>query len=134
MSRVMTCVWQFLYRDLLQPGDTFPTQMRKLILALGGLASILPVYSLLSVSVTTPDGFQIEAARMAMLLVILLGPYVFVKCTHTAPTWLIGMWSNGANLFLIFSVVWNPNGVYNYAFIGMMIVVFLSHALAKGII
>ena len=51
----MTCVWQFLYRDLLQPGDTFPTQMRKLILALGGLASILPVYSLLSVSVMMPS-------------------------------------------------------------------------------
>ena len=37
----MSCIWRFTYRDVLQPGDTFPMMMRKMVMAVSAIMGIV---------------------------------------------------------------------------------------------
>ena len=41
-KKVMSCIWRFMYRDVLQPGDTFPMMMRKMVMAISGTVASFP--------------------------------------------------------------------------------------------
>ena len=42
-EKKMSCIWQFMYRDVLQPGDTFPMMMRKMVMAMCAFIGIIPM-------------------------------------------------------------------------------------------
>ena len=52
----MSCIWRFMYLDVIQPGDTFTMMMRKLAMALGAIAGSLLMLSLLYLSSLHLDG------------------------------------------------------------------------------
>ena len=39
----MSCIWRFMYRDVLQPGDTFTMMMRKMVMTLSAILGIAPL-------------------------------------------------------------------------------------------
>ena len=98
----MSCVWQFMYRDLLQPGDSFPMMMRKMIIAFCPLIAIVPsillILQILGIQRDTETG--IYAAGFA----ILIGTWTVAKRTRTVSIWLFAFWSNN-HFFRKFSSV-----------------------------
>ena len=43
----MSCIWRFLYLDVIQPGDNFNMMMRKMIMALSAIVGNLTLLNLL---------------------------------------------------------------------------------------
>ena len=51
----MSCIWRFLYRDVIVPGDTFPMMMRKMIMALSVIAGNIGLLNLLTTAPPTNE-------------------------------------------------------------------------------
>ena len=118
----MSCIWRFLYLDLLQPGDTSPMMMRKMSMAVGALVGLLAVYGLIQ----TLMGKQGKASSTTVpcyisLVVILISSWIYVKCTHTAPTWLIALWINILSVTILLSVLTCPNFPWEFSLFTLFI-------------
>ena len=80
-----------MYHDVIEPGDTFPMKMRKMIMALSGIAGILVMFNVLyfTTKLRTNETRAIYYYSFNIpIVVILIGSWIYVKWTHTAPTWL----------------------------------------------
>ena len=129
----MSCVWQFLYRDLLQPSDSFPTMMRKMVIALGAVVSFIPIIVLLQIGFGLTKDTDHGYPRFVAVVVIFIGTWIVAKCTRTAPIWLMALWSNALAIWNIISVLFSPDEPYHFPLLALMIVVILSNAHAKGV-
>ena len=69
-----------MYRDVLQPGDTFTMMMRKLVVAIGAFGMIVPVIviiqSLLGISTSTTT--TTSTACYILMVVIGYGTWIYV--------------------------------------------------------
>ena len=74
-----------MYHDVLQPGDIFSTMMRKVVMALSAIGALIVVVVLIQICMgigsTGPSSYPIWFTVLA----VLIGPWVYVKWTHTAP-------------------------------------------------
>ena len=114
-----------MYRDVLQPGDTFPMMMRKMVMAIGAIIGIVPIIVVIQVIMGLTEKDSSTLPRFISLVVIMIGPWIYVKWTHTAPTWLIAFWTNSMSLFALVNIMSSPNAPYEFALIGVMMVVLL---------
>ena len=124
----MSCIWRFMYRDVLQPGDTFPMMMRKMVMAIGAIIGIIPMMILIQDIMGLTVGNSSTYPRFISLVVILDGSWVYVKCTHTAPTWLIAIWINSFSVVTVFNMMSTPNAPHGFGLIVLMIITLLCKA------
>ena len=124
----MSCIWRFMYRDVLEPGDTFPMMMRKMGMALSAIAGNLVMFRILyfTSKPRTNETHAIYFYSSAIPdVVILIGVWIYVKWTHTAPTWLIVFMINSISVVTLFSMLSVPNAPYVFIQIGMIIAVLI---------
>ena len=93
-EKKMSCIWRFLYLDVLQPGDTFPMMMRKMVMALAAICSIAPITILIQFFLGLKEKTSTSYPCWSSFAVTMIGSWIYVKWTHTAPTWLIMFWTN----------------------------------------
>ena len=123
----MSCIWPFLYHfmyyDNIEPGDTFPIMMRKLVMAAGGLVGFMAVYGVIqkvmSKQANTSTTYIIMGCYLS-LMVTLFGSWIYVKRTHTAPSWLIAIWTNFLAVTMLLFILCNPNYPWEFALIALM--------------
>ena len=113
-----------MYRDVLQPGDTFTMMMRKMVMAVTALIGILVVYGLIQKFVGQKVNSTTYPCYIS-LIVTMIGSWIYVKCTHTAPTWLIAFWTNSNSVVTLVNLLNAPNAPSEFIFIGIMIGVLL---------
>ena len=122
----MSCIWRFLYHDLLEPGDTFPIMMRKMVVAVGVPVGLLAVYGviqkLMSKQANTSTTYIIMGCYIS-LMVTFFGSWIYVKRTHTAPSWLIAIWTNSLAVTILLFILCNPNYPWEFALIGLIFAV-----------
>ena len=120
----MSCILRFMYRDVIQPGDTFPMMMRKMIMALSGIAGSLVMLNVLYFT-TTPLTDETRAIYFYSFSIsnanTLIGSWVYVKWTHAAPTWLIVFWINSLSVICLLSNLTAPNYPHEYIQIAIII-------------
>ena len=93
----MFSIPDFLYYDVLQPGDGFTVAMRKLILAVACLVCcIYPVLAfndvLILVTVEPALGSSVLPITLLYMCAVTIASWIFVKRTRTAPTALMDFW------------------------------------------
>ena len=54
-KKKMSCIWRFLYHDVIVPGDTFPMMMRKMIMALSVIAGNIGLLNLITTAQPTNE-------------------------------------------------------------------------------
>ena len=118
----MSYIWRFMYLDVLQPEDSFPTMMRKMIMAISAIVALAAVYGLIQKLM----GKQGKANSTSVpcyisLIVTFWGAWIYVKCTHTAPTWMIALWANIVSLTILLSVLACPNFPWEFALFTLLI-------------
>ena len=111
-----------MYLDVLQPGDTFPMMMRKMVIAITAIVGIVPMIILIQLvmGITTPN--STSYARFISSVIIMIGSWIYVKWTHTAPTWLMVSWINSLSVITVFNMLSTPNGPYEFVFIALIII------------
>ena len=124
----MSCIWRFMYRDVLQPGDTFPMMMRKMVMALGLFIGTVAVYGLIQKFMSPQANTSTTYPCYISLVVTFFGSWIYVKCTHTAPTWLIALWTNSISVLALLQLLTNPNFPWEFTLIGIMICVLVCKA------
>ena len=119
----MSCIWRFIYRDLLQPGDTFPIMMRKLVIAVSGILGFVAVYGvmqkLMSKQANTSTTYIIIGSYLS-LMVTFFGSWIYVKWTHTAPSWLIAFWIHSVSVTVLLFMLCNPNYPWEFTLIAII--------------
>ena len=119
----MSCIGRFLYYDLLQPGDPFPIMMRKLVVAISAVLGLLAMYgfmqTLMSKQANTSTTYIIIGCYIS-LMVTFFGSWTYVKKTHTAPSWLISIWTNSLSVTFLLFILCNPNYPWEFALIGLI--------------
>ena len=112
-----------MYLDVLQPGDTFPMMMRKMAIAVGAIAGIFPMMILIQalMGITTPTSSTYP--RFISAVIILIGSWIYVKWTHTAPTWLIVFWINSMSVLVLLGNLAHPNAPNGFLQIAIIICV-----------
>ena len=133
----MSCIWRFMYRDVVQPGDTFPMMMRKMVIAITAIMGIFPMLILIQKLI----GFEGQSANnsssyppMTLIMVIMIGSWIYVKRTHTAPTWLIVFWTNSLSVIGLFNILNTPNGPNEFPLISIMLIVLLCKVHSANLI
>ena len=121
----MSCIWRVMYRDVLQPGDTFPMMMRKMVMAVGAILGIFPVTIVIQFLMGLIEINSSSYPRFISWAVVLIGPWIYVKRTHTAPTWLIAIWTNSNSVLTLLGMLNSPNAAYEFSLIGTIIIVLL---------
>ena len=125
----MSCIWRFMYRDVLQPGDTFTMMMRKMVMAMGAISGIVSTMALIHCSFSSEcvpsSSFY---PRFISYVVLDIGSWIYVKWTHTAPIWLIAFWINSISAITLLNMLACPNGPYEFILIGIMLIVLLCRA------
>ena len=111
----MSCIWRFMYHDVLKPGDTFPMMMRKMVLAIGAIAGIVPMLILIQVFMGLTSKNSSTYPRFISFVVIQIGSWIYVKRTHTAPTWLIAVWINSMSSVTLLNMLFSPKAPYEFA-------------------
>ena len=114
-----------MYHDLLKPGDTFTMMMRKMVIAVCGIAGIIPVMILIQSVMGLTATNSTTLPRYILLTVILISPWIYVKWTHTAPTWLIALWTNSTSVLVLLNLMSNMNAPFEFALIAIMLIVLL---------
>ncbi len=112
-----------MYRDVLQPGDTFTMTMRKMTMAIGAIAGLAPMMSLTQVLLGLKQKTSTSYPCFISMVVIMFGSWIYVKWTHTAPTWLIMFWTNSMSVVTLLQMLTNPNNPFEFFLIAIMIVV-----------
>ena len=116
-----------MYRDVLQPGDTFPMMMRKMVMAIAAIAGIVPmlivIQTLMGLSPSLNNTFGY--ARFITFVVTMFGSWIYVKWTHTAPTWLIVFLINSISAVVLLSMLSEPNLPFEFVLIAIMHIVIL---------
>ena len=125
MGQVLSCIWRFMYLDVLQPGDTFTMMMRKMFMAIGAIVGLAPMMSLTQVLLGLKEKTSTSYPCFISFVAILIGSWVYVKCTHTAPTWLIMFWANSMSVVTLLQILTNPNAPWEYALIAYMFTVLI---------
>ena len=109
-----------MYLDVLQPGDTFPMMMRKLVMAVTALIGILVVYGLIQKVMSRQVNSTTYPCYIS-LIVTMIGSWIYVKWTHTAPTWLIVLWTNSISVSVLLFILSSPNFPWEFALFGLFI-------------
>ena len=117
-----------MYLDVLQPGDTFPMMMRKMVMAITAIAGIVPMFIVIQKLMGLLENNSSAYPRFISMVVIMFGSWIYVKWTHTAPTWLIAFWTNSVSVVTLLNMLATPNGPYEFILIGIMIIVLLCRA------
>ena len=117
-----------MYHDVIKPGDTFPMMMRKMIMALSAIAGNVFMFNVL-IYKTKPRTDETSAIYFFSIsipaVVILIGSWIYVKWTHTAPTWLIAFWINSISALTLLGNLTVPNAPYVFNQIAIIISVLL---------
>ena len=125
----MSCILRFMYHDVIQPGDTFPMMMRKMVMALSAIAGILTVLNVLYFT-TKPITNETHAFYYYIVFiscaVILISSWIYVKWTHTVPTWLIVFWTNSISVLCLLYNLATPNSAQGIVQLAIIICVLLS--------
>ena len=121
----MSCIWRFMYHDVLEPGDTFPMMMRKMVMAISGIAGIIPVLVLIQMLMGLLEMNSSSYPRFTSLVVCMIGSWSYVKRTHTAPSWLIALWTNSMSAIILTMMLSSPNGPWEFALVAIIIIVLL---------
>ena len=123
----MSCILRFIYHDVIQPGDTFTMMMRKMVMALSAIAGNVCLLSVLYFT-TKPRTNETRAIYFYSLyisgVVILISSWIYVKWTHTAPTWLMVFWTNSMSVIVLINLS-TPNAPSNTTQIAIIICVLL---------
>ena len=108
-----------MYRDVLQPGDTFP-MMRKMVVALCAIGGIFPMFIIIQKLMGQSGNNSSSYPRFVSMVIIMIGSWIYVKRTHTAPTWLIAFWINSLSVLTLLNMLTTPNAPYEFVLIGIM--------------
>ena len=85
---VLKPIWRFMYLDVLQPGDTFPMMMRKMAMAIGAIVGLFATYGLIQTLMAKQGSTSSASVPCYISLVVtFFGSWIYVKRTHTAPSW-----------------------------------------------
>ncbi len=57
------------------------------------------------------------------LMVTFFGSWIYVKRTHTAPSWLMAIWINSLSVTILLFILSNPNYPWEFTLIGIIIAV-----------
>ena len=112
-----------MYRDVLQPGDTFTMMMRKMVMAISGIVGILPMIVIIQKLIGLSPSDSFGYARFISFVVIMFGSWIYVKWTHTAPTWLIAFWTNSIIVTVLIFILSGLNYPWEFTLIAMFMAV-----------
>ena len=102
--------------------------MRKMVIAMGAFAGIAPM----SIVIQTEMGQNPSLnnlfgyARFITYVVTMIGSWIYVKWTHTAPAWLIALWINSMSAVTLLNMLAVPNAPYVLPQIAVIIVALLK--------
>ena len=111
-----------MYHDVVQTGDPFTMMMRKMVMAVGALLGILVVYGLIQ-KLTGQKVNSTTYPCYISLIVTFFGSWIYVKLTHTSPTWLIALWSNSLSVTLLLFILSSPNYPWEFSLFALFIAV-----------
>ena len=114
-----------MYHDVLQPGDTFPMMMRKMVMAVSAFIGIVPMLILIQKIMGLSENNSSSYPRFSIIAVIMIGSWIYVKWTHTAPIWLVVCWTNSMSTLCLVNILNNPNGPNEFNLIAIMLIVLL---------
>ena len=58
-----------------------------------------------------------------LLVVTMIGSWIYVKWTRTAPTWLIAFWTNSMSVLTLVNMLNTPNSPWGFSLIAIIMVV-----------
>ena len=123
-----------MYRDVLQPGDTFTMMMRKMVMAITAIIGIVPLTILIQMLMGLKEKTSTSYPCYISMTIILIGSWIYVKWTHMAPTWLIAFWANSISVICLLNMLTSPNSPYEFTFIGIIMIVLLCKAHSVNLI
>ena len=133
----MNCVNAFvsflvrvLYWDLLVPGDTFLTQLRKMLIAIQAPCPVISMWNLIALfteSRQTQVYVPGAAIRHISVFLVQLVCWGYVRMTRSVPEWLVAVQSNITCLALIFNSLTITNGPHHFSYATIIIRIALSN-------
>ena len=71
-----------MYLDVLQPGDTFPMMMRKMVIAIVAMAGIVPMFILFQIVMGLLETNSSGYARFILCVIIMIGSWIYGPTRH----------------------------------------------------
>ena len=112
-----------MYLDVLQPGDTFPMMMRKMVIAIVAIVGIVPMWIVIQTVLGLLETNSSSYPRFITYVVTMIGSWIYVKWTHTAPTWLIAFWINSCSVLCLLYNLATPNSAQGIVQLALILAV-----------